>query len=130
MKEWRKIAGEHMEVRCKLNLHSSLLDVPDIFWEEYDMGLLFQDMQENLDITERISTLNKRLDMIEQIIDSVQNSINDKHSNNLEIVIIILIAIEVVFYIADKNIFWDGVHWDFTYPFLHLPSSNQPLKHE
>lgn len=118
-----------MEVRCKLNLNSSLLDVPDIFWEEYDMGVLFQDMQENLEITERISTLNKRLDMIEQIIDSVQHSLSDKHSNNLEIVIIVLIAIEVIFYIADKNSFWDSVHWDFVYPFIH--SEDVPsLRHE
>merc|ERR1712232_740888 len=44
LNEWSKITGEHMALRCRLNLNSSLLDVPDIFWEDYDMGERFQEM--------------------------------------------------------------------------------------
>ena len=100
-----------MELRCKLNLNSTLLDVPDVFWEDHDMGLLFEEMQENLAIAERIDTLNKRLDMIEHIISTVQGSITDKYSHKLEIIIIILISIEVTFYLLDKNTFWKNFRW-------------------
>lgn len=114
LKEWKTITGEQMELRGKLNLNSTLLDVPDVFWEDHDMGLLFQDMQHNLEISERIDTLNKRLDMIEQIISTVQGSISDSYSHKLEVIIIILISIEVTFYILDKNTFWKEFRWSLT----------------
>ena len=107
-----------MELKCRSNLNSSLLDVPDLFWEDYDMGLLFQEMQENLEIAQRIETLNTRLDMIEQIISSVQSSLTDKYSHKLEVIIIVLIAIEVIFYLADKNTYWEKLRFGFEYPFF------------
>merc|ERR1711879_55996 len=117
-KEWTKITGETMELKCKLNLNSTLLDVPDLLWEDYDMGILFQEMQDNLEVSERIGKLNTRLDMIEQIISSVQESLSDKYSHKLEVIIIVLIAVEVIFYLADKNEFWKNLKWGFDFPHI------------
>ena len=110
--EWTKVVGEQMELRCRLNLNSSLLDVPDLFWDDYVMGRLFEEIQANLEITDRIDTLNKRLDMIEQIISTVAGSLTDKYSHKLEFIIIILITMEVTFYLVDKNEFWKSICWN------------------
>lgn len=88
------------------------------------MGVLFKEMQENMDIPERIDTLSKRLDLIERIINTVQSMISEKTSHRLEEIIILLIFIEVMFYVLDKSVTWREMTIESVYYAL-FPSKSQ-----
>lgn len=102
-KEWQKMVGEQMQIRGALNLHSELLETPDMYWEEPGLEHLFERMQQQLDVSHRISILNKRLDYTHDVTEVVRTYMTDNSSHKLEKIIIALIALEVLFYIADKS---------------------------
>ena len=51
--------GELLKIRGHVNLHSELLETPDMYWEEPQLEQLFEKMEHNMDISHRISILNK-----------------------------------------------------------------------
>ncbi len=94
--EISKKIGLLFSERYSINLHSDILDTPEFFWRRpsyeplYLMTAAFQDIQVRQDI------LNRRLDMIHELYSILSNELNYKHSTRLEIIIIVLIAIEVL----------------------------------
>merc|ERR1711918_60676 len=66
-----KTIGEILMVRHEVNLYSDLLGIPDFFWEEdkytpeYDLSRKYFEMELRVDI------LNKRLDLLKQLISVV-----------------------------------------------------------
>lgn len=95
-KEISKNIGLLFSERYSINLHSDILDTPEFFWRRpsyepiYLMTAAFQDIQV------RHNILNHRLDTIHELYSILSNELNYKHSTRLEIIIIILIAIEVL----------------------------------
>jgi len=104
-KEISKQIGILFNERYYINLHSDILDTPEFFWRRpryeplYLMTAAFQDIQL------RHNILNHRLDMIQELYNILSNELNYKHSTRLEIIIIILIAIEVLLGISNHNLF-------------------------
>jgi uncharacterized Rmd1/YagE family protein len=82
-----------------------------MFWDRVDLEEKFAKMQANLDIPHRISIINKRLDYSQHVVEVIRSYVNDRHSHHLERIIILLIMIEVLFYIMDKSESWR----DFTF---------------
>lgn len=89
-KKWRQITGEQLELRGILNLYSGLLDVPDDYWEHPDLEALFESMQDQLDIPERIKILNQRMDYAKDITDIVRDYLHTKSSHNMEVSVALL----------------------------------------
>lgn len=95
-KEISKNIGMLFNERYSINLHSDILDTPEFFWRRpryeplYLMTASFQDIQL------RHNILNHRLDTLHELYSILTNELNYKHSTRLEIIIIVLIAIEVV----------------------------------
>ncbi|MBL3284940.1 DUF155 domain-containing protein [Rickettsiales endosymbiont of Paramecium tredecaurelia] len=101
--ELSKQIGSLFNERYSINLHSDILDTPEFFWRKpsyeplYLMTARFQDIEVRHDI------LNHRLDMIHDLYSILSNELNYKHSTRLEvtvvfleIVVVLLIALEVV----------------------------------
>lgn len=86
-----------LKFRAHLNLHSGLLETPDLYWDDSQLESHFTSISEELDIKSRVSTLNKKLDYAKDIAELLKEYLTERHSLNLEWCIIILIAIEVVF---------------------------------
>ena len=82
-----------------------------MFWERPELENFFSKMQYHLDIPHRISLLNKRLDYSQHVTEVIRSCVTDHHSHYLEQIIILLIFLEVLFYIADKSETWR----DFTF---------------
>jgi uncharacterized Rmd1/YagE family protein len=98
--------GELFLQRSNVNLHSDILDTPELFWEFDEYEQMYILGREYLDIDKRIEILNQRLDIMKDLFEMLQNELNIKHSAKIEIIIIVLILAEVVLQILGLVISW------------------------
>ncbi|PKS11217.1 hypothetical protein jhhlp_002978 [Lomentospora prolificans] len=96
-----KKTGELLSLSARLNNYSELTDsLPDIFWDSRsELGLegYYDQVGRALDVNVRIRTLNQRLDYAQDIASVLREMSSERHSTRLEVIIILLIAVEVVF---------------------------------
>ena len=81
--------------RNEVNLYSNILDTPDFFWEAEEFEPLYQRVNRYLDIEDRVKILNARLDIINDLLDSLSTQLEVKQSHRLEVIIIYLITVEI-----------------------------------
>jgi uncharacterized Rmd1/YagE family protein len=102
--EIRKKSGELFLERSSINLHSDILDTPEFFWEYCELEPFYRATANYLDVEKRVEVLNKRLDIVKELLEMLANELNHQHSSSLEWTIIGLIVIEVVIALL-KDIF-------------------------
>lgn len=95
--EIRKIIGEILGAKSELNLVSNFLYHPKYFWQHPTLEEYFIMLERYLHIERRVSAINHRLDTLNEIFDMFNGYLENRHSHSLELIIIILIAIEIVF---------------------------------
>lgn len=102
--------GELLSLRARLNHYSELTDsLPDIFWDSRsELGLegYYDQVGRALDVNVRIRTLNQKMDYAQEIATVLREMSNEKHGTRLELIIIVLIAVEVVFELRKIVIEW------------------------
>jgi uncharacterized Rmd1/YagE family protein len=79
-----------------VNLHSEILDLPDYFWKENQVEPLYRMTMSYMEMEPRISVLNKRLDLMRQLLRVLQQQHENAHSVKLEWIVIWLIVISCV----------------------------------
>lgn len=84
--------GEVFVVRHDVNLHTEILDTPDWFWNNRDVEDLYKMVSEYLEMDSRTAILNKRLDMLREMLTMLQLQNENEHSVKLEWIVILLIA--------------------------------------
>ena len=93
--------GELLSLRARLNHYSELTDsLPDIFWDSRsELGLegYYEQVGRALDVNVRIRTLNQKMDYAQEIASVLREMSSEQHGTRLELIIILLIAVEVVF---------------------------------
>ena len=97
-----KLTGRLFLLRGKLNLYSELIETPDLFWAEPALEKLYDSILKSLDISTRISILNRKLDYATEESSALLSFLNERKGTRLEWIIIILITVEVVFEIERK----------------------------
>ncbi len=102
--EISKQIGVLFNERYSINMHSDILDVPEFFWRRPSYEPLYLMTVEFQDIQLRQNIMNNRLDLINDLYGVLSNELNYRHSTRLEIIIIVLIAIEVVVALTSKDI--------------------------
>ena len=103
--------GELFLQRSNVNLHSDILDTPELFWEFDEYEQMYILGRSYLDIDKRLEILNQRLDILKDLYEMLQNELNVKHSAKIEIIIIVLILAEIVLQVLGMVISWmTGVH--------------------
>ncbi|DAB32487.1 MAG TPA: hypothetical protein CFH79_03605 [Sulfurospirillum sp. UBA11407] len=100
-KEISKKIGELFLVKSKVYLHYDLLDTPDFFWEYPEYEKYYDTLVRYLDINSRLEVLNKKAEIIQELLNVLGNEQNHKYSSFLEWIIILLIAFEIVFNLID-----------------------------
>jgi uncharacterized Rmd1/YagE family protein len=98
--------GELFLQRSNVNLHSDILDTPELFWEFDEYEQMYVLGRSYLDIDKRITILNQRLDIMRDLYEMLQNELNVKHSAKIEIIIIVLILAEIVLQVMGMVISW------------------------
>lgn len=88
--------GGLLMLRCDVNLHTDILDTPEIFWDEERFEPHYITCRAYLDVDKRVDILNQRLGVLKDLYDLLQNGLNVKHGNKLEVIIIVLILLEVL----------------------------------
>jgi uncharacterized Rmd1/YagE family protein len=98
-KDIRKMMGRLFIDRSSINLHQELLDTPEFFWEHADVEPYYALMAHYLDRERRVSVLNQRLRILQELFDMLAGELNHQHSSRLEWTIIWLIVIEVALHV-------------------------------
>jgi required for meiotic nuclear division protein 1 len=94
-KEITKRIAEIFVARSQINLNSEYLEAPEYFWEHPNLETYYVMSEKFLDISRRVTALNQKLDVLHELFDMLMNQLQHRHSNFLEIVIILLILIEI-----------------------------------
>ena len=100
-KELSKKIGELFLVKSKINLHYDLLDTPEFFWDYPEYESYYERMIKYLDIEPRVEVLNKKVEIIQELLDVISHEQNHAYSSFLEWIIIILIAFEIIMNLAE-----------------------------
>jgi len=95
-----------------VNIHSDMLESPEMYWEEPELEKLFKQMIRNLDVSRRIKIFNERLDYTQEVSEVVQTYSTTRTAHLLEKIIIVLISIEVLFHLMDKSLWWQALTWE------------------
>ena len=80
----------------------SLLDKPDITWEDKDAEILFMKLREMFELDDRFEALRFKLDFIKDSSETLIDIISTKRAQVLEIIIIALFLIDIILQILHK----------------------------
>eukprot|EP01038_Epipyxis_sp_PR26KG_P013997 gene13997-18773_t len=95
-KELGNMIGEVYVIRHDVNLHSEILDIPDYFWKEYEVEPIYRMTVSYLEMEPRTEILNKRLDLLRELLSVLQQQHENAHNVKLEWIVIWLILISIV----------------------------------
>lgn len=97
-----QMIGNIFILRSSVNLLSGMLDTPECFSEVDRWEKVYLKAYEYHDVEDRIKIINDRLDLIKELYDMLNEDLHNKHTANLEWIVISLILIEVF-----VEIFWN-----------------------
>ncbi|BCA93862.1 hypothetical protein TUM19329_02230 [Legionella antarctica] len=95
-KQIQQVIGEILGAKSELNLISNFLYHPKYFWQHPTLEEHFIMLERYLHIQRRVNAINHRLDTLNEIFDMFNGYLENRHGHNLEIIIIILIAMEIM----------------------------------
>ncbi len=93
----RQVISEILIAKSEMNLVSNFLYHPKYFWQHPTLEEHYIMLERYLHLPKRVNAFNHRLDTLNEIFDMFHEYLESKHSHNLEIIIIVLIAIEIIF---------------------------------
>eukprot|EP00052_Salpingoeca_macrocollata_P031336 m.322512 g.322512 ORF g.322512 m.322512 type:complete len:393 (-) comp27048_c0_seq1:69-1247(-) len=99
--EVSKYIGELYIQKASVNLMYDILDAPDFFWDQEELGLVYTKCRKFLDIDQRVEVLNRRLDVLAELLEILRLEKSEQHNIRLEWIIIWLIVVEIVLGVAD-----------------------------
>ena len=95
-KEIRHVIGDILGATSEMNLLSNFLYHPKYFWQHPTLEEHFIMLERYLHIQRRANAINHRLDTLNEIFDMFNGYLENNHAHRLEVIIIILIAIEIM----------------------------------
>ncbi len=98
-----QLTGRVFLERNEANLYSNILDCPDFFWEAESFEPLYRRVNTYLDVEARVAILNNRLDIVNDLLESLSSQLEIRNSHRLEIIIIVLIALEIALSLATEG---------------------------
>lgn len=101
-REIAKIRGRLFSTKSDIILHYGLLDTPEFFWEYPEYEATYNTAARYLEIRQRVDLLSKKLETIHEMFEMLADEMKHQHSSFLEWIIIILIAIEIVIFLAEE----------------------------
>ncbi|KAG6861290.1 hypothetical protein C0995_001844 [Termitomyces sp. Mi166 len=87
--------GRLFLLRTNINSVGSVLDSPEVFWSYPDLQPLYDAARSYLEIPQRIDLLNTRVEVLQDMLQLLKESVSSRHAERLERVVIALIAIEI-----------------------------------
>ncbi len=100
-KQIRQVIGEIIGAKSEMNLISNFLYHPKYFWQHPTLEEYYIMLERYLHIQRRVNAINHRLDTLNEIFDMFNGYLENRHAHSLEVIIIVLIAIEIVFGVSN-----------------------------
>ncbi len=79
----------------------SLLDKPDITWEDKEAELLFTNLRKMFELDDRFIALRFKLQYIQDSSETILEALHTRRAEFLEIIVIVLILIEIIFMVPE-----------------------------
>jgi len=95
-KEIMRKTGELFILRTNINSVGSVLDSPEVFWTYPDLQPLYEAARSYLEVPQRIDLLNTRVEVLQDMLQLLKESVSSRHAERLEQIVIALIGIEIV----------------------------------
>jgi len=95
-KEIMRKMGEVFLLRANIAAVGSVLDSPEVFWSFPDLRPLYEAARSYLEIPQRINLLNTRVEVLQDMLQLLKESVSSRHSERLEQIVIVLIALEII----------------------------------
>ncbi|PIL27688.1 hypothetical protein GSI_10841 [Ganoderma sinense ZZ0214-1] len=95
-KEIMRKIGELFLLRTNINSVGSVLDSPEVFWTYPDLQPLYDAARSYLEIPQRIDLLNSRVEVLQDMLQLLKDTVTSRHAERLEQIVIALIAVEIV----------------------------------
>jgi uncharacterized Rmd1/YagE family protein len=103
-----KLLGEALLVQHRVSGRVAVGEKPDVLWDRPDLERLYARLEDEYELSERVETLNRKLAAIAETATTLADIIDTKRSLRLEIIVVILIAVEIV--IGAFDIYVHGGH--------------------
>ncbi len=100
--EAMKIIGFTMEIRAAVLENLTLFDDPPETWESESLAHLDSDLFDQFDLDERLGAIQQKLAYLSDAAARVIDLLATRKSHRLEWVVIVLIAVEIVFFLIEK----------------------------
>lgn len=84
-KEISKLTGKVFLERNEINLHSDILDTPEWFWEADLWEPRYVGLCKYLDLPNRVNILNKRLDILRELLNVLETQLDNSHSTKVSV---------------------------------------------
>lgn len=97
--------GQILLARTSINLNSEYLAAPEHFWEYPSLENFYNMSEKFLDIPRRVATLNQKLNVLHELFVMLSSQLQYRHSNILEMIIILLIFVEIILTLLHKFIY-------------------------
>lgn len=91
-----KHVGNAMLVQHRVSGRVAVAEQPDVVWDRPDLERLYARLQDEYELEERADTLVRKLAVISNSAELLTDMIDTRRSLRLEIIIVILIAVELV----------------------------------
>jgi uncharacterized Rmd1/YagE family protein len=103
-----KLIGEALLVQHHLSGRVAITEKPDALWDRPDLERLYARLEDEYELIARVETLNRKLGVVAETADTLADIIDTRRSLRLEVIVVLLIAVEIV--IGMAQIFAGGGH--------------------
>jgi uncharacterized Rmd1/YagE family protein len=101
-KKLLKYIGRLLNLKNKITQNIYIFDSPNLTWNDEHLNMINTDLSRELDIKLRHSSLQENLNTVRENLEILKDINQHSHSSNLELIVIVLIAIEIINLIIDK----------------------------
>lgn len=101
-KKLLKYIGRLLNLKNKITQNIYIFDSPNLTWNDEYLNVINNDLNRELDIKLRHSSLQDSLNTVRENLEILKDINQHSHSSTLELIVIVLIAIEIVNLIIDK----------------------------
>jgi uncharacterized Rmd1/YagE family protein len=91
-----KHIGNALLVQHRVSGRVAVVDKPDVLWDRPDLERLYARLEDEYELKERADALSRKLSVIAETAEVLADIIDTKRSFRLEMIIVILIAVELV----------------------------------
>jgi len=90
-----KHIGNALLVQHRLSGRVAVAEKPDVVWDRFDLDRLYARLEDEYELKERAEALSRKLTVIADTAEILADLIDTKRSFRLEIIIVVLIAVEL-----------------------------------